>query len=57
MSRTCQLCSKTSVRANHVSHSNRKVPRRQNPNLQSLQVAGTNIKICSTCRRTLKKKA
>lgn len=57
MSRTCQLCEKSSARANHVSHSNRKVPRRQKPNLQSTQVKGKSMKICSTCRRTMKKNA
>lgn len=56
MSRMCQLCGKSSVRANHVSHSNRKVPRQQKPNLQTLKIGGASVKICSTCRRTLKKK-
>ncbi len=55
MSRTCALCGKQAARANHVSHSNRKVPRRQKPNLQLLTVAGQTIKTCSTCRRTLAK--
>ena len=56
MSRSCQLCGKGSARANHVSHSNVKVPRRQNPNLQLMQVGDASVKVCSTCRRTLKKK-
>ena len=55
MSRSCQLCGKSSVRANHVSHSNVKVPRRQNPNLQLVKIGGLSAKVCSTCRRTLKK--
>ncbi|MBU0546351.1 50S ribosomal protein L28 [Patescibacteria group bacterium] len=55
MSRMCQLCGKSSVRANHVSHSNVKVPRRQKPNLQSVKLSGASAKVCSTCRRTLKK--
>lgn len=53
MSRVCQLCGKGSARANHVSHSNRKVPRQQKPNLQLIKVGGTSTKACSTCRRTL----
>ncbi len=57
MGRTCDLCGKGVVRANHVSHSNVKVPRTQKPNLQKLAVAGTQIRICSTCRRTLVKDA
>lgn len=57
MSRKCAICDKTSARANHVSHSNRKVPRRQNPNLQSVIIDGKRVRACSTCRRTLTKKA
>ncbi|MFA5061877.1 MAG: 50S ribosomal protein L28 [Patescibacteria group bacterium] len=55
MSRSCDLCGKSSARANNVSHSNRKVPRRQNPNLQLLKISGKSIRVCSTCRRTLAK--
>ncbi len=55
MSRSCELCGKKAVRANHVSHSNQKVPRRQKPNLQLLSVAGDRLKACSTCRRTITK--
>lgn len=55
MSRTCDLCGKTAVRANNVSHSNIKVPRRQKPNLQLVTVDGKLMKLCSTCRRTAKK--
>ena len=56
MSRACYLCNKKAVRANHVSHSNRKVPRRQNPNLQLIRIEGKSVKTCSSCRRTLAKK-
>jgi|WetSurMetagenome_2_1015567.scaffolds.fasta_scaffold24831_5 ribosomal protein L28 len=56
MSRSCNLCGKKAVRANLVSHSNIKVPRRQKPNLQLIRVDGKSIKVCSTCRRTLAKK-
>lgn len=57
MSRSCQLCGKIAVRANHVSHSNQKVPRQQKPNLQIINLAGLQVKACSSCRRTLVKKA
>jgi len=57
MSMSCALCGKKAVRANHVSHSNIKVPRRQKPNLQLLNVGGSSVKTCSTCRRTLAKKS
>jgi ribosomal protein L28 len=56
MSRTCELCAKRAVRANHRSHSQQIVPRRQKPNLQFLMINGTHMKVCSGCRRTLAKK-
>ncbi len=56
MSRSCTLCGKLAVRANHVNHSNQKVPRRQKPNLQLLTIGSERIKDCSTCRRTINKK-
>lgn len=56
MSRACHFCNKTAARANYVSHSNRKVPRRQNPNLQLMRIEGKSVKTCSSCRRTLAKK-
>ncbi|MDO9510096.1 MAG: bL28 family ribosomal protein [Candidatus Magasanikbacteria bacterium] len=57
MSRICDLCGKVATRANHVSHAKNKVPRRQKPNLQVVKMAGTTVKACTTCRRTLKKGA
>lgn len=57
MSRSCEICGKTSARANHVSHSKRRVPRRQSPNLQLLSVGTAKLKACSSCRRTVSKKA
>ncbi len=57
MSKLCDLCGKGSARANHVSHSKRRVPRRQHPNLQPLLIDGEKQKVCSSCRRTASKKA
>lgn len=57
MSMSCELCGKKAVRANHVSHSNVKVPRRQKPNLQLVTIEKQSIKVCGGCRRTLVKKA
>lgn len=57
MSKKCALCEKTSARANYVSHSKRRVPRRQKPNLQTITVGKNTIKACSSCRRTLSKKS
>ncbi len=51
----CELCGKNASRANHVSHSKRRVPRRQKPNLQLLTIGGAQAKTCSSCRRTLSK--
>ncbi len=56
MSRACAMCEKSAARANHVSHSNVKVPRRQRPNLQFVTVNGESMKACSSCRRTMVKK-
>ena len=57
MSRTCALCGKSAVRANNVSHSNIKTPRRQKPNLQSLAVGAERLRVCSACRRAARKQA
>lgn len=61
MSRTCDLCGKGANTANHVSHAQNKVKRRQKSNLQSLAIKETNgrtakiKKACATCRRTILK--
>ncbi|MFA7653682.1 MAG: 50S ribosomal protein L28 [Candidatus Magasanikbacteria bacterium] len=57
MSRTCTICGKKAIRANRVSHSNIKTPRRQKPNLQFLTINGKRLRACSTCRRTNAKKS
>ncbi|MBI2444333.1 MAG: 50S ribosomal protein L28 [Candidatus Magasanikbacteria bacterium] len=57
MSRICTRCGKSAVRANSVSHSNIKKPRRQKPNLQLLKIEGGRARVCSSCRRTLAKKS
>ncbi len=57
MSKICALCGKGAARANYVSHSKRHVPRKQNPNLQLLSVGMDKVRACSSCRRTLVKKA
>jgi len=56
MTRICEICDKKALRANHVSHANNKVPRRQKPNLQQLTIAGKRLRACTACRRTLAKK-
>lgn len=53
MSRACDLCGKTIVFGNNVSHSNRKTPRSWKPNLQSaiFMVNGkkTKKRVCTRC--------
>jgi len=55
MTRMCVLCNKKAGRANHVSHSNVKKPRKQKPNLQLIKIEGKRIRACSSCRRTMVK--
>ncbi|PIT87165.1 MAG: 50S ribosomal protein L28 [Candidatus Magasanikbacteria bacterium CG10_big_fil_rev_8_21_14_0_10_40_10] len=58
MSRSCDLCGKNANTANHVSHAQNKVKRKQRPNLQSFTVGDMKIKnVCSTCRRTMNKQS
>lgn len=56
MSRICAMCGKGSARANHVSHSNIKIPRKQKANLQLTKVREATMKLCGACRRTVTKK-
>jgi len=58
MARACELCDKRANSANHVSHAQNKVKRKQKPNLQTYTINGTKLKyVCSTCRRTMNKQA
>lgn len=62
MPRQCALTGKKPLTGNHVSHSNRKVKRVQNPNLQSKRIyvpeLGRFVRIKLTARalRTVNKK-
>lgn len=60
MAKVCKICGKKPVRANNVSHSNKKTPRRQYPNLQKtkIEIKGNKkqVYVCTRCLRTLDKK-
>jgi len=53
MSKQCDICKKTSLKANKVSFSNKHYAYRQEPNLQPMKVNinGTvkKIKVCTSC--------
>ncbi|MCK7515989.1 MAG: 50S ribosomal protein L28 [Desulfobacterales bacterium] len=58
MSKQCEVCGKTPLKANKVSFSNKHHTYRQVPNLQSLKtcVNGTpkRIKVCTSCLKANK---
>ncbi len=57
MSRTCDVCARGPRRGNNRSKSMRATPRKININLQSKKVEGKKAKICTSCLRTMTKKA
>ncbi|MBI4744615.1 MAG: 50S ribosomal protein L28 [Actinobacteria bacterium] len=60
MSKKCEICGKEPVFGNNVSHSQRKTPRRFNPNIQKVRadINGTvkKINVCTSCIRSNKVK-
>jgi len=58
MSRECEICGKTPLKAAKISFSHKQNVHRQAPNLQSIKVimGGTvkTIKICTSCLRANK---
>ncbi len=59
MARKCEICGKGPQFGNRVSHSNKKIRHKFNPNIQSvtLEIDGVTrkVKICTSCLRSLKK--
>ncbi len=55
MSRICEVCAKTAMSGNAVSHSNRKTRRNWEPNTQKVRVL-VNGRVCrmSVCTRCLR---
>lgn len=58
MSKQCDICQKTTLRANKVSFSHKHHTYRQEPNLQSMKtcINGTvkRIKVCTSCMKANK---
>ena len=56
MSRKCELCGKTQVTGNRVSHSNRKTRRTWKPNIQRVLADMSGVRrrvtVCTTCLRS-----
>ena len=55
MSRTCAVCGRGKMDGKTVSHANNKAPRKYNLNLQEAEVNGEKVKVCTKCKKTLKK--
>ncbi|MEK7532258.1 MAG: L28 family ribosomal protein [Patescibacteria group bacterium] len=51
----CTICSRGPVRAKSVSHSKRRVLRRQRINIQMRTLNGTRVGACTRCVRTMAK--
>lgn len=58
MARKCEICGKGPVFGHNVSHSQRKTPRRWNPNIQKIKalVNGSpkTIYVCANCIKSNK---
>lgn len=55
MAKKCDLCGRGSTKGASRSHSKIKTLRRQNINLQSKNVGGLKVKVCTSCLRTMDK--
>ena len=60
MSKICKMCGKGPRRSNNVSHSNKRTPRRQLPNLQRIKISidgkEKRVYVCTRCIRSNKAK-
>ncbi len=57
MSRKCEICGRGSSKDATRSHSNIKSVRRQYANIQAKTIDGKKMKVCTSCIKTIKKKA
>ena len=55
MGKTCDLCKRSSTKGASRSHSKIKTLKRQNINLQTKNIDGMKIKVCTSCLRTAAK--
>jgi large subunit ribosomal protein L28 len=53
----CEICGRSPLKGNSVSHSNIKTIRHQKINLQSKRVDGKRIAICTSCIKSRAKVA
>lgn len=56
MAKRCDICNRGSKKGANRSHSKTKTLKRQNINLQTKKIGGFELKICTSCLRTLAKK-
>lgn len=57
MGKKCDLCGRGSTKGASRSHSKVKTLKRQNINLQTKNIDGLKIKVCTSCLRTASKDA
>lgn len=55
MAKKCDLCKRSASKGATRSHSNIKILKRQNINLQSKKIDGVKMKVCAKCIKTMKK--
>ncbi|WP_024787285.1 MULTISPECIES: 50S ribosomal protein L28 [unclassified Lebetimonas] len=59
MARKCEICGKGPQFGNRVSHSNKKIRHKFDPNIQNVKIeingVRRKVKICTSCLRNLKK--
>lgn len=55
MGKSCDLCGRSSTKGATRSHSKIKTLKRQNINLQTKNIDGMKIKVCTSCLRTAAK--
>lgn len=55
MAKTCDLCGRGSTKDASRSHSNIKTTKRQYINLQTKQIDGKKMKVCTKCLKTMVK--
>lgn len=57
MGKTCDLCGRGSMKGATRSHSKIKTLKRQEINLQTKNIDGMKVKVCTSCLRTAAKDA
>jgi large subunit ribosomal protein L28 len=57
MSKFCDTCGRGPVASQSRSHSKVATKRRHEVNLQSKLIDGTRLRVCTSCIKTMKKKA